>query len=68
MLGFRFMIGMLMILAGGAAIGIGYQKYKFLLKMIFGKDRLKKQGKDTLSMYLYLIGGGFILLGLLIIF
>ncbi|MEM0996526.1 MAG: hypothetical protein AAGN35_05590 [Bacteroidota bacterium] len=59
---------MLMILAGGAAIGIGYQKYKFLLKMIFGKDRLKKQGKDTLSMYLYLIGGGFILLGLLIIF
>jgi uncharacterized membrane protein YidH (DUF202 family) len=68
MLGFKFTIGLLVVLAGAAAIGLGYQKYKFVLKMIFGKERLKKQGKDTLGFYLYIIGGILVFLGLMIMF
>lgn len=66
MLGFKFTIGLILIVAGAAAIGIGYQKVKFILKMIFGKERLKKQGPNTLSLYMYVLGGILAFLGLMI--
>ena len=67
MFGIKFMIGIVLILAGAAAIGLAYQKYKWALKMVFGKDRYKKFGPETLTMFMYILGGVLALLGVLII-
>jgi hypothetical protein len=66
MLGIKFTIGLVLLVAGAVAIGIGYQKIKFIFKLIFGKERLKKQGTNTLSIYMYVLGGILAFLGLMI--
>ena len=64
----KMIIALAMILAGAGAILIGNKQWRFAIRMIFGKEKLKKRGTKTLGFYLYLIGGALILVGLLVIF
>lgn len=63
----KFMLAMLLILGGAVSILLGYQKWKWALKLVFGKEKVQKRGTKLLGVYLYVIGGGLVLIGLLLL-
>ncbi len=54
-------------IAGVAAFLIGYTKYGMLLKLIFGKERVKETGNKWLVLYLYIAAGVMLFLSLLLL-
>jgi hypothetical protein len=45
----------------------GYTKYGFVLKLIFGKERVKSTGTKWLALYLYIAAGVLLFITLLLL-
>lgn len=64
---FKLIVTIALFLLGGASIFVGYKKWGWIMKMVFGKERVQSKGTSTISFYMYIIGAILILLGILII-
>ena len=63
----KIFMAIVLAVAGVAAFLIGYTKYGFLLKLIFGKERVKEKGNQWLVLYLYIAAGVLLFLSLLLL-
>jgi hypothetical protein len=63
----RMFIGMILAILGVILFLAGYTKYGFVLRLVFGKERVKATGTKWLSLYLY-IGAGVLLFISLLLF
>lgn len=64
----KMLIGTILLLAGAASILVAFQKWTLPMKLIFGKEKVKKRGTKLLSMYMYVVGGILVLVGLMVMF
>jgi len=60
-------MGLVLAIVGVAAFLAGYTKYGFVLKLIFGKERVKSTGTKWLSLYLYIGAGVLLFIALLLL-
>lgn len=63
----KMFMGLVLALTGVAAFLAGYTKYGFVLKLIFGKERVKSTGTKWLSLYLYIGAGVLLFIALLLL-
>jgi hypothetical protein len=57
----KMFMGLVLAILGLLAFLAGYTKYGLVLKLIFGKERVKSTGTKWLALYLY-IGAAILLL------
>lgn len=63
----RMFMGMVLGVLGVIAFLVGYSKNGFILKLIFGKERVKSTGTKWLSLYLYIAAAVILLIALLLL-
>jgi hypothetical protein len=63
----KMFMGLVLAIVGVAAFLAGYTKYGFVLKLIFGKERVKGAGTKWLSLYLYIAAGVLLFIALLLL-
>lgn len=63
----KLFMGMVLAILGILAFLAGYTKYGFVLKLIFGKDRVKSTGTKWLALYLYIGAGVLLFISLLLL-
>jgi uncharacterized membrane protein YidH (DUF202 family) len=62
----KMFIGLVLAILGVILFLAGYTKYGFVLKLIFGKERVKSTGTKWLSLYLYIAAGVLLFIALLL--
>lgn len=66
---FKFIIFLILAAISGALIMIGSRRYAIPMRMIFGKERLKKKGaKKLLGAYLVVTGLAIALIAIMVLF
>ncbi|MFN8394328.1 MAG: hypothetical protein U0176_06575 [Bacteroidia bacterium] len=60
-------MGLILGVLGVLLLIAGYTKYGFVLKMIFGKERVKGTGTKWLALYLYVAAGVLLFIALLLL-
>jgi hypothetical protein len=63
----KMFMGLVLAILGVLAFLAGYTRYGFVLKMIFGKERVRSSGTKWLTFYLYIAAGVFLLVALLLL-
>jgi hypothetical protein len=63
----KMFMGLVLAILGVLAFLAGYTRYGFVLKMIFGKERVRSSGTKWLTFYLYIAAGVFLLIALLLL-
>jgi hypothetical protein len=63
----KILVSLILLIAGGASIFVAYKKWVWVMKMIFGRERVENKGTNMVSIYLYVAGGILIFLALLVI-
>jgi hypothetical protein len=63
----KMFMGLVLAIVGVAAFLAGYTKYGFVLKLIFGKERVKGTGTKWLSLYLYIGAAAMLFIALLLL-
>ena len=60
-------MGLVLAILGVVAFIAGYTKYGFVLKLLFGKERVKSTGTKWLALYLYIGAGVLLFIALLLL-
>ena len=63
----KMFMGLILGVLGVLLLIAGYTKYGFVLKMIFGKERVKGTGTKWLALYLYVAAGVLLFIALLLL-
>ncbi len=63
----KMFIGLVLAIIGVIAFIAGYTKYGFILKLIFGSERVKSSGSKWLALYLYIGAGVLLFIALLLL-
>lgn len=63
----KLFMGLILGVLGVILFIAGYTKYGFVLKMIFGKERVKSTGTKWLALYLYVAAGVLLFVALLLL-
>lgn len=63
----KLLVSLVLLLGGGGAIFVGYKKWAWVMRLIFGKERVANKGTNMMAYYLYIIGGVLILLAILVV-
>jgi hypothetical protein len=63
----KMFMGLVLAILGVATFLAGYTKYSFVLKMIFGKERVKSTGTKWLALYLYVVAAVMLFIALLLL-
>jgi hypothetical protein len=63
----KMFAALVLSIVGIAAFLAGYTKYPFVLRMIFGKERVKEKGTKWLTLYLYIAAVIMLIIALLLI-
>jgi uncharacterized membrane protein YidH (DUF202 family) len=63
----KMFMGLVLAILGVIAFIAGYTKYGFILKLIFGKERVKSTGTKWLALYLYIGAGVLLFIALLLL-
>jgi hypothetical protein len=63
----KMFMGLALAILGVIAFIAGYTKYGFILKLIFGKERVKGSGTKWLTLYLYIAAGVLLFIALLLL-
>jgi hypothetical protein len=63
----KLFMGFVLAILGLLAFFAGYTKYGYLLKLIFGSERVKEKGNKWLALYLYIGAGVLMFLALLLL-
>lgn len=63
----KLFMGLILGVLGVILFIAGYTKYGFVLKLIFGKERVKSTGTKWLALYLYVAAGVLLFIALLLL-
>ncbi len=63
----KMFMGLVLGILGVILLIAGYTKYGFVLKLIFGKERVKATGTKWLALYLYIAAGVLLFIALLLL-
>lgn len=63
----KLFMGLILGVLGVILFVAGYTKYGFVLKLIFGKERVKSTGTKWLALYLYVAAGVLLFIALLLL-
>ena len=62
----KLLVALVLLLGGLASIYIGYKQWAWVMRMIFGKERVQAQGTKMIAFYMYIGGAALILLAILV--
>lgn len=63
----KLFMGLVLAILGIILFIAGYSKYGFVLKLIFGKERVKSTGTKWLALYLYIAAAVLLFISLLLL-